>query len=140
MQDFPLQKSTLNVEILNSVASIAFEQIYLNKLQNPIECIYQFPVDKTFAVSDVTIEIGDKVIQTKIMEKEEAKQLYLDQTAAGNTAAMVSYDEEVSDILQLNLGSVQPDTVVKVCVKMTTILGAISKQFFNFNFPVEFFP
>ena len=40
MQDFPLQKSTLNVEILNSVASIAFEQIYLNKLQNPIECIY----------------------------------------------------------------------------------------------------
>mgnify|MGYP000879290997 CR=1 FL=1 len=40
------------------------------------------------------------------MEKEEAKQKYQDQTAAGNTAAMVSYDEEVSDILQLNLGSV----------------------------------
>ena len=30
VQDFPLQKSTLNVEILNSVASIAFEQIYHN--------------------------------------------------------------------------------------------------------------
>ena len=99
MQDFPLQKSTLNVEILNSVASITFEQIYHSKLQNPIECIYQFPVDKTFAVSDVTIEIDDKVIQTKIMEKEEAKQKYQDQTAAGNTAAMVTYDEEVSDIL-----------------------------------------
>jgi len=26
----------------------------------------------------VTIEIGDKVIQTKIMEKEEAKQKYQD--------------------------------------------------------------
>ena len=23
---------------------------------------------------------------------------------------------------------------------MTTVLGAISKQFYNFNFPVEFFP
>ena len=48
------------------------------------------------------------------MEKEEAKQKYSDQSAAGNTAAIVTYDEEVSDVLQLNLGSIQPEVIVKV--------------------------
>ena len=99
----------LNVEIINSVASITFEQTYANKLKNPIECVYQFPVDKAYAVSTVTVEINDKVIETKIMEKEEAKEKYSDSVSSGNTAALVEYDEEVSDVLSINLGSIQPD-------------------------------
>ena len=105
-KDFPLEKSTLSVEILNSVAAVTFDQIYVNKLKAPLECVYQFPVDKAFAVSKVEVEVGDKQISTKIMEKEEAKQLYEDSTASGHTAALVSYDEEVSDVLTLNLGSI----------------------------------
>jgi len=42
-------------------------------LQNPLECIFKFPIDKDFAVSKVTFSIGDKLIETQIMDKEEAK-------------------------------------------------------------------
>jgi len=74
------------------------------------------------------------------MEKEEAKQKYQDQVSSGNTAAMVSYDEEVADVLSINLGSIQPGQTIKVNVQISTILETISKNFFNLNFPIEFYP
>ena len=48
--------------------------------------------------------IDDKEIVTEIHEKEEAKQTYDDAIASGNTAVKVSYDEEVPDVLNLNIG------------------------------------
>jgi len=54
----------------------------------------------------VSIQIGDNLIKTKIMEKEEAKQKYDDAVASGHTGAFVKYDEEVADILTVNLGSI----------------------------------
>lgn len=41
---------------------------------------------------------------TKITEKEEAKEKYNDAIASGNTAVKVSFDEEVADILNINIG------------------------------------
>ena len=103
---FPLLRTNLKVEIFNSISTISYSQIYTNTLTAPLECVYQFPLDKSYAVSNVEILIGDRFIQTKILEKEEAKQKYEDSVASGNTAALVKYDEEVADVLTLNLGSI----------------------------------
>lgn len=43
------------------------------------------------------------------MEKEEAKEKYSDSVASGNTAVKVNFDEEVADILNINIGSLQPN-------------------------------
>ena len=71
-----------------------------------MECLFQFPIDKKYVVSNVEITIGEKVIHTKILEKEEAKQRYEDQTASGNWSILAYYDEEVADILWVNIGTV----------------------------------
>jgi predicted solute-binding protein len=52
----------------------------------------------------MSVTIEEKTIETKIMEKKKAEEKYDDAVAAGNTAAKMSYDEEVPDVLNLNLG------------------------------------
>jgi len=76
----------------------------MNNHSAPVECVYEFPTDPEYAVSRVRVTIDDKEIVTEIHEKEEAKQKYSDAIASGNTAVKVSYDEEVPDVLNLNIG------------------------------------
>ena len=56
------------------------------------------------------------------MDKEEAKQSYEDGMASGNTTGLVTYDEEVADVLTISLGSIQPSQTVIVNVKMNVVL------------------
>ena len=42
----------------------------------------------------MTIVIGDKEIEAKIMEKEKAKEKYEDAVASGNTAVMATKSKE----------------------------------------------
>ena len=56
------------------------------------------------------------------MEKEEAKEKYSDSVASGNTAVKVNFDEEVADILNINIGFLQPNKLAKITVEMISLL------------------
>ena len=99
-----LEKTHLFANIENSLAEIHFTTEYKNSSDHPIELLYQFPTDQRFTVTRVKAVIDDREILTKIMEKEEAKETYSDAVASGNTAVKVSFDEEVADILNINIG------------------------------------
>jgi von Willebrand factor A domain-containing protein 5 len=58
----------------------------------PIECTFEFPVDKQTVVSKLIAIIDDRVIEAVIKEKEEAKQQYDDAMASGNTAVFAERD------------------------------------------------
>jgi hypothetical protein len=66
-------KSHVSVNIINSIAQIEFTQEYLNDNSNPIEALYQFPTYASFAVTGMKVKVGEKEIETKIMEKEKAE-------------------------------------------------------------------
>ena len=97
-------KSHLFVSIQNLIADIKFSQEFKNNHSSPVECVYEFPTDAEYAVARVRVTIDEKEIVTEIHEKEEAKQKYDDAIASGNTAVKVSYNEEVPDVLNLNIG------------------------------------
>jgi hypothetical protein len=60
--------------------------------QNPIECTFEFPLDNQTVVSKLVAQIGDKVIEATIQEKEEAKEKYGDAIASGNAAVYAERD------------------------------------------------
>jgi hypothetical protein len=68
-----LLKTHLFVNIEHSLAEITFRTDYMNSSSNPIELIYQFPVDPQFAVHWVKAKVDEKEIITQIKEKEESK-------------------------------------------------------------------
>jgi len=59
--------------VKDSIARLTFSQSYINWSSNPLEVTYYFPVEKEMVVNALTIELGDQVIEAKIMKKEEAR-------------------------------------------------------------------
>ena len=136
----PLTSIQLKGEIANSTASISYTQVFKNALTSPIECIYKFPSDYTFAVVGLTVKIADKTIEAEIEEKKKAEQKYDDAIAAGHTAVKLNYDEKLPDIIELNIGQLQPEDTAEVTVRIVWELDVIKHGFFSFIFPLEFFP
>jgi len=54
----------------------------------------------------MTITVGDKTIEGKIMEKEKAQNKYDDALAAGNTASLMK--ESKNEFMELNIGNILP--------------------------------
>ena len=136
----PLSKLKLEGSIQNSSASMSFLQTFKNDSETPVECIYKFPSDYTFAVVGLSVTVGDKTIETEIMEKKQAEQKYDDAIAAGHTAVKLNYDEKLPDIIELNIGQLQPGDTAQVAVRMVAELEVIKHGFFSFVFPLDFFP
>jgi len=69
----PLKKSFIKANVTDSVAQIEFTQTYVNKDEAPLECLYKFPIESEFSVTNIWIKMGDKEIETSLEKKEEAE-------------------------------------------------------------------
>ena len=72
----PLVKVNVDVKVVNFTAQVEITQEFVNKEKNPIECVYFFPVEEEAAVVDFTAELEGRKVQTKIKEKEAAREEY----------------------------------------------------------------
>ena len=113
-------------------------QVFKNPTSGPIEAVYNFPVDEDFTVVGMTAEIGEKVVQTEVMEKKEAREKYDDALAAGNTAVKMEENEDSPDILTLNIGMLLAGQEAKMTIRMVSRLEVVSKKFYSFKFPMEY--
>ena len=50
------------------------------------------------------VKVGDKEVETQIMEKAKAEAKYDDATAGGNMGVMAKYDEDLPDVCNLQVG------------------------------------
>ena len=54
----------------------------------PVECTFDYPITPTSCISRLTAQIGDKIVEGLVQEKEVAKEKYDDAIAAGHTAVL----------------------------------------------------
>lgn len=62
-----------------------------------------FPVEKDHALGKLNIQIGDDIIEGKILNKEKAEEKYEDAVAGGNTAVMAQESED--DMITVKVGN-----------------------------------
>lgn len=85
----PLKKVDVKSEIRGSFAVTNVELRYVNPHKDsPLECTYVFPVEKSTILAKFEAMIDNRVVATKIMEKEKAKEKFDDAVASGNAAVM----------------------------------------------------
>ena len=66
----PLTKVDVKSELRGSTAITNVELTYQNPLDdNPLECTYVFPLEKTTLLAKFEAIIDDKVVETKVVEK-----------------------------------------------------------------------
>ena len=94
--------------------------MFINELEEPVEATYQFPTDpdQHTVVSKVLFQLGDKEVEGKVIGKEKAQERYDDAIAGGNAALMVQESAKDKDLLEMQIGGIQPAQEVRVTVQL----------------------
>lgn len=70
----PLQSFKAGVKVLGSVATLNYEQVFVNEREAPLEVTYLLPLDQNITLTRLYMKVGDKEIECDVKEKSAAKQ------------------------------------------------------------------
>ncbi len=116
----PLKSSKVNVQISGTIAHVALVQVYQNSGKVPLEAEYVFPMSTQAAVHRMEMTIGDRSIEAKIFEKEEAKKVYDKAVSEGKRAAKL--DQHRPNVFKMKVGNIMPGDELSIEIFYTELL------------------
>ena len=135
----PLRTVNVRTELRGATANTFVELTYYNPSQNsPLECTYTFPLDKNTVLGKFEAIIDDRVVKTKIEEKQRAYERYSDAVAGGNTAVLAEKKKK-EEVMAVKLGNLLPNQVATLkyqIVSQIEIVGGL----YAFKLPTAFYP
>ena len=136
----PLTKVDIKTEIRGARAVTRVELCYVNpSKENPYECTYTFPLDKTSVLTSFEAKIDDRVIKTQVKAKEEAKAAYDDAVASGKTAVLAERSKKKEEVMTVKLGNLLPGQTASLKSEIISQLE-ITGGFYSYILPAAFFP
>ncbi len=132
MDTLPLKSTQADVKIAGKVADVTVTQVYKNQGKKALEAIYVFPGSTRAAVHALSMTVGDRVIEAKIMERQKARQTYEDAKKAGQTTSLL--EQQRPNVFQMNVANILPGDEVRVELKYLELLQAEDKVY-EFVYP-----
>ena len=90
----PLEIKDHQVEVIieDGYAITSVEQVFHNPHGQDLEARYSFPIPEHASVAELTLWIDGKPVTGEVLEREQAKQVYEDEKAAGRDAGITEKD------------------------------------------------
>jgi len=82
----------VDVVIEDGYAITTVEQVFINPHDRDLEAQYSFPVPAHSSVVELTVWIDGKPVTGEVLEREQARQLYEEEKAAGRDAGITEKD------------------------------------------------
>jgi Ca-activated chloride channel family protein len=111
-EQIPLRHTDVAIDVRGLIASATVTQQYTNNSTTPIEAVYVFPLPHDAAVYDMEIRISNRVINSVVREREEAKRVYEAAKSEGKRAALV--EEERPNIFTTSVANIMPGDKIEV--------------------------
>ncbi|HIP79305.1 MAG TPA: marine proteobacterial sortase target protein [Kiloniellaceae bacterium] len=86
----PVLESDVSMAVNGLVNRVTVRQVFHNPSDRWLEGIYVYPLPERSAVDRLTMTIGDRKVEGRIMEKAEAERAYQAAAASGQRASLVS--------------------------------------------------
>ena len=112
---------TIKTELNEFYAKTNIIQYYKNYSDKPIELILKFPYNSSVQFSKFTLEMNNKKVVSKVLDKEKAEEKYNDVIASGKTGAISSIKEK---IIQVNIGNISAGELVKLTTEFIQFLNS----------------
>lgn len=128
----PLKHTEATVNVSGVIANVKVEQVYVNEGESVIEAIYVFPGSTQAAVHGMTMQIGERRIEAKINEKEQARKAYEQAKSDGKTASLL--EQQRPNVFQMNVANILPGDTLKVELRYTELLVP-TDGVYNFVYP-----
>ncbi|GLX76997.1 marine proteobacterial sortase target protein [Thalassotalea insulae] len=117
-----------DIEINGLMVYTEIKQVFINPHQVTLEGKYQFPLPENAAVNYLKVKIGKRVIEGKIMEKQQAKRAYIKAKQSGQKASLV--EQQRPNLFTNKIANIPPQTKVEVTLKL---ISTVSYQDGKFN-------
>ena len=118
LTQIPLKDVSVNATINCYLVGLDSRLKYSNDGADPLEVVFRFPVEESFAVVGLEAIIAGRRIKADLREKEEAQQAYDDALASGFTAALG--EEKVAIFLaflsEICLRNLRPSCILSLWV------------------------
>ena len=119
-------------EVNEVYASTEAKQTFLNFLDKPIELSINFPIKEEIQLSRFQVIINDKIVISRVLEKEKAKEKYNDAISDGNVGILSSYEEKLNSY-NVKIGNIKPKDKV---ILYTYYLQMISSEDMSFQYEI----
>lgn len=115
-----LRMHRVNVEIDNQLATTRVEQVFVNEGERPAEGTYIFPLPRGATVSGLVMYVDGKPIQAKILDADEARDIYEEIVRQLRDPALLEYIGR--DAIQASVFPIQPHDEIKIEIEYNHIL------------------
>ena len=117
----PLIHTDVDADLRGHIASVSVTQTFRNDAEDPIEVVYVFPLPENSAVSHMRMVVGDRVVESEILRKGEARQTYETAKSAGYTAALL--EQERPNVFTQSVANIAPGEDIDVQIDYVQTLS-----------------
>ncbi len=129
----PLRSTGVHAALRGHMAAVAVRQRFENASSVPIEVTYSFPLPENSAVMDMRMTIGNRIIASDIMRREDARNTYEAAKASGHTASLL--EQERPNIFTQSVANIAPGEHIDVEIRYLQTLTYDSGEY-EFVFPM----
>lgn len=133
----PLLDTRVEMFISGLVNKTELQQTFKNTTADKIEATYVFPLPENAAVERFKLIIGEKVIEGKIKEKQQAKLIYQKAKRQGKHTALMT--QQRPNIFTTKVANIEPNTDVTIWIDYQQQINYQSSGF-EVRFPLVISP
>lgn len=133
----PLTAMHIAARVEGLISEVLVEQTFCNTLGEAIEATYIFPLPDRASVTRFQMQVGERVVEGAIDERERARESYELAIAAGQRAALA--EEDRAGVFTIQVGNLAPGDVAKVRVTLVAPVPVDSGEA-TFAFPLVVAP
>jgi Ca-activated chloride channel family protein len=133
----PLLSTDVSMDITAMTARVRLTQMFRNEGQDWVEGIYVFPLPENAAVDHMRMQIGERVIEGQIKERQQAKRIYQQAKSSGRKAALI--EQERPNLFTNSVANIGPGESISITIEYQQSIRYQHGQF-SIRFPLTMTP
>ncbi|HVH05419.1 MAG TPA: VIT domain-containing protein, partial [Myxococcota bacterium] len=133
----PALATDVDLRIAGIVARATVTQTFRNPTDRWLEAVYVFPLPEGAAVDHLTLEVGERVLEGQIREREEAKREYREARADGKAASLL--EQARPDVFTISVANLAPGAEARVRIELQDTVQ-VDASGYRLRFPMVVAP
>jgi len=125
--------SQVHFDINGLIATATLTQSFINQTGANMNGTYAFPLPNNAAVNYLKIEIGERIIEGKIMDRQQAKKVFQQAKSQGKKASLV--EQQRPNIFTNSIANIAANEQITVTLKYTQTVN-YQDGHFSLRFPM----
>lgn len=132
-----LVNSAADFDINGLIATVTVTQSFINQHDEKLSGLYAFPLPDNAAVNYLHIQIADRIIEGKIMEKAQAVAAFKKAKKQGKKASLL--EQHRANLFTNHIANIAPHEQITVTIKYFQHIN-FADDTFSLRFPMAFTP